>query len=318
MEPSGAPAGGKGDGPLPVLLNPRAGRADPDLPRRIAAALARAGRAAEVREVDPARLGEEVSRAAARGAPVVAVGGGDGSLLSAAQVLAGGRAALLPLPTGTLNHFARRLDVVDLETAVDALVGGRTVRVPLGTVGERVFLNTATFGVYAEVVRRRERLRPWLSKWPAAALALLLWLARLRRLEVEIEVDGERLRRLTPLVWVGIGYGSFPRVHESLEGPRGSTLEIVVLRPRGRLGILALLPRLLVERERPVRHPALEVLHARSLTIRAPRSVGITLDGEVMRLPPPLRVAIREDALRVVVPDPAPGTVAPPPRTGLA
>mgnify|MGYP006186398131 CR=1 FL=1 len=55
---------------------------------------------------------------------------------------------------------------------------------------DRVFLNTATFGVYAEVVRRRERLRPWLSKWPAAALALLLWLVRLRRLEVAAEFTG--------------------------------------------------------------------------------------------------------------------------------
>ena len=49
--------------------------------------------------------------AVSRGFDAVAVGGGDGTLSSAAEVLSGGRVPLGVLPLGTLNHFARDLGV---------------------------------------------------------------------------------------------------------------------------------------------------------------------------------------------------------------
>ncbi|MDP9348847.1 MAG: hypothetical protein M3P24_06865, partial [Gemmatimonadota bacterium] len=168
-----------------------------------------------------------------------------------------------------------------------------------------VFLNTATFGLYADVVRRRERLRRWLGKWPAAAVAFALRVVRMRRLEVVLDVDGKRLYRKTPLVWVGVGWGSFPRVHEAPEWRRSPDLEIVVLRPRGRFGVVGLLLRFvrhLLRGQRPVEDPALEVLHARQVLIRARRRIGVTLDGEVLRARSPVFVAVQDEALRVVTP----------------
>src|SRR5262245_33217461 len=54
-------------------------------------AFARAGVAADVRGVVPARLPEAVKAAVASDADVVVIGGGDGTLNSAAQVLTGGK-----------------------------------------------------------------------------------------------------------------------------------------------------------------------------------------------------------------------------------
>ncbi|CAN5790451.1 hypothetical protein BH23GEM6_BH23GEM6_01440 [soil metagenome] len=268
----------------------------------LATQLENAGVQARVHAVPAAQLAQRI-RSAARNADVVGVSGGDGTQMTAAGVLAGHRATLAPIPTGTLNHFARRIGLSDVDDAAAAILAGRTEMVPVGIADDLVFLNTATFGLYADVVRQREHLRPWLTKWPAAALALAGRLIRMRRLQVILEVEGTKLKRLTPLVWVGVGWGSFPRVHQAAERREQPDLEIVVLRPRGRFGIIPLGLRFLRHlrgRNRPVEDPALEVIHARSLLIRSREPIGVTLDGEAMRLQPPVFVGIVDNALRVV------------------
>ena len=294
MEPSAAQ-------PIEVLVNPRAGGEGAGL---AASLRERLGAGSRVRVVAAARLAEETAAVAAAGAPVLAVAGGDGSLVTAARVLAGTRTALAPLPTGTLNHFARRLGLTSLDDALRALAAGDTRAVPIGIVDDAVFLNTATFGLYADVVRRRERWRRWVSKWPAAAAAIILEMLRLRRLEMVLEVEGERIHRRTPLLWVGVGRGTFPRVLDAPDEDGRVDLEIVLLVPRGRFGIAGLLVRIvrLVRSHRPAADQALEIYHARSLLIRAPARVGVTLDGEVMRMEAPIFLSIQEDGLTVVAP----------------
>jgi len=286
---------------IDVFFNERAG-----LGRAAASDLAMqlegAGLQASVHAVPAHTLSERI-RAAALHADVVGVSGGDGTQMAAAGVLAGGDATLAPIPTGTLNHFARRVGLDNVEIAAAAILAGHTETVPIGIADDLIFLNTATFGLYADVVRQRERLRPWITKWPAAALALAGRFIRMRRLEVVLELEGTRLRRLTPLVWVGVGWGSFPRVHQAAERRENPDLEIVVLRPRGRFGIIPLGLRFLNHlrgRNRPVEDPALEVIHARSLLIRSKEPIGVTLDGEAMRLQPPVFIGIVDNALRVV------------------
>jgi diacylglycerol kinase family enzyme len=289
-------------GLLEVLANERAGLRGAAA-REIGEQLARAGVNARMRPVAPEDLEGALREVVAR-SEVVAVCGGDGTLLAAAEVLAGGPGALVPVPTGTLNHFARRVGVESVADAANALLAGRWEDVPVGIVDDRVFLNTATFGLYADVVRQRERLRPWFTKWPAATLALVARLIRMRRLQVTLEVQGERLERFTPLVWVGVGWGSFPRVHQAPERRGEPDLEIVVLRPRGRFGVVGLSFRFLrhlMRRDRPVQDPALEVIHARSLLIHSAERIGVTMDGEVRRLEGPVFIGVVDRALRVAV-----------------
>jgi diacylglycerol kinase family enzyme len=257
-----------------------------------------------MRIIPPRHLTDEVQRAIQEGHSRIAVSGGDGSIAAAASRLAGSSTALVPIPTGTLNNFSRRLGIARPAEAVEALRGGRVTTVPTGVLDDRIFLNTATFGLYADVVRRRERLRPLLSKWPAAVIGFLHALIRMRRLEAVVLIEGEHHRFSTPLLWVGVGWGSFPSVVEATERRRSPDLEIVVLSSTGRLGALALawrIARHLLWGKRPIQDRALRVMHARSLLIHAPHAVGITLDGEVLRGVPPLYVGVQDDALRVVV-----------------
>jgi diacylglycerol kinase family enzyme len=56
--------------------------------------------------------------------PVVGVAGGEGTVRTVAQPLAGGEMALAVLPMGSLNHFARRIGVPDLDAAAEAIANG--------------------------------------------------------------------------------------------------------------------------------------------------------------------------------------------------
>ncbi len=61
----------------------------------------------------------------------------------------------LVISAGTRNHFALDLglDREDPAAGLDALTDGEELRVDLGVIGGRTFVNNASFGAYAEVVR---------------------------------------------------------------------------------------------------------------------------------------------------------------------
>jgi diacylglycerol kinase family enzyme len=285
---------------IPVFLNDAAGL-DSTAPQELATRLG--NDLVAVRVVPPDQLVDEIRAAVRAGTPVVGVAGGDGTLRSAAAVIAGSSTVLACIPTGTLNHFAQRVGIRDLDDAAVALRNRVSRSVPVGTVQDSIFLNTLTFGEYPRIVRMRERFRPVLGKWPAAAVAFGIAFVTLRRVRVALNVEGDVLFRRTPFVWVGIGWGSFPRVHEAQERRSSPDLEITVLRSDRRASSLAFLSRLalrMLRSRQPVRDRAMDVLHSRSMTLDAARRIDATADGEVVRLRPPVEVGVRDAALRVL------------------
>jgi len=115
----------------------------------------------------PALLGE-----AAASARILGIAGGDGSVQLAAGLAADKGLPLLVIPAGTFNHFATDLGVRTMQDAVDALRHGDSVLVDVAMAGERTFLNTASTGVYVDLVRAREELEGRMGKWPAVLVAL--------------------------------------------------------------------------------------------------------------------------------------------------
>jgi undecaprenyl-diphosphatase len=125
-------------------------------------------------------------RAAAEGQGVKALGvwGGDGTVGTAAAAAVELSLPLLVLPGGTLNHFARDAGTSALEDAVEAASSGSAARADVGHVHverglagnpeklERIMLNTASIGLYPNLVRRREQLQPALGK-PLAGVAAM-------------------------------------------------------------------------------------------------------------------------------------------------
>jgi diacylglycerol kinase family enzyme len=290
---------------LIVLANPAAGKHS-ELEGAVQRAFDAVGLTARVARHRPAELLVAARRAAGRGDPVLAVFGGDGTHSLAAEALAGSETALAPLPGGTVNTFARRLGLDDLDAAARAVASGRWRRVPVGRAAERTFVSTATFGEYARVVRRRERLRRWLPKWPAAAVAFVLTATSLRHLDVVLEIDSAVLRRRTPLVWSGIGPGSFPLPQRAPPLRGDPPLEIAILRPGSRWQMTTLLlgfPVRMLAGEAARESPAFELLQSSCLRLSCHRAPGATLDGEPAFLRSPLGVTVLAGALRVVGPE---------------
>lgn len=97
---------------------------------------------------DPAHMGPTVRKSVQEGAPMVIVGGGDGSLSGTVDELVGSDCVFAVLPLGTANSFARTLGLpLDLEAAVAAIAGGRRRRVDLGVINGDYFVNSASIGL---------------------------------------------------------------------------------------------------------------------------------------------------------------------------
>ena len=93
-------------------------------------------------------------------ASTLGVAGGDGSLGPVAAVAVERKLPFVCIPYGTRNHFARDLGI-DRDDPVAALAAftGVERRVDVGRVGERLFLNNVSLGLYANLVHGRERHR---------------------------------------------------------------------------------------------------------------------------------------------------------------
>jgi diacylglycerol kinase family enzyme len=130
---------------------------------------------------DPAEL--------ARGAPDGPLGmaGGDGSLAAVAQVATDQGVPFVVVPFGTRNHFARDIGL-DRDDPIAALGAfeGRELRIDVGRVNGRLFLNNVSLGLYARLVHRREGHRRR-SEAFARLRALGLLLRRPGSLGVTIE-----------------------------------------------------------------------------------------------------------------------------------
>jgi undecaprenyl-diphosphatase len=123
---------------------------------------------------------------------VIGVYGGDGSVNAAAEVAYDVRKPLAVVPGGTLNHLARDLGLDSAEDVQRALEQGSAVEVDVAEIDGRPFLNTASFGSYAELVDARERLEGRYGKWPALLVALVKVLRE--REPVSVTIDGRERR----------------------------------------------------------------------------------------------------------------------------
>ncbi|MBO2446007.1 NAD(+)/NADH kinase [Actinomadura barringtoniae] len=114
---------------------------------------------AEVVVLDPDHpqdVAELARDAASRGADLLGVAGGDGTQALVAGVAAEKNLPFMVISAGTRNHFALDLglDREDPSTGLTALTGdGIEIRVDLGLIGDRVFVNNASFGAYAAIVQ---------------------------------------------------------------------------------------------------------------------------------------------------------------------
>jgi diacylglycerol kinase family enzyme len=180
------------------------------------------------------------------------------------------------------------------------VVEGRAVRMPVGAVNGRAFVNNVSIGIYPRFVRTRERLRPRLGYALANGVAGLHALWRLRRVRLDLEACGARRVRAVAGIWFGLGRGSF-QLPEDAEPIAARTLEVVLApgRTRARLVLDALRTVGSLRRGDPPHQAGIEVLHAPMVKLRSAGLLDLARDGEAERVTPPVTIMVLEGALRV-------------------
>lgn len=199
--------------------------------------------AAEVVTLDPGvDLAAELARRA-RSARAFGAVGGDGTVAAVAAAALRHRLPLAVFPAGTLNHFARDLGIGSSEDTVQALAAGDAVAVDVAAVNGVPYLNTAVIGVYPDLVRRRDQLRPQVGKWlgMAAAAGDVLYQQRPLRLFL----DGEPVEAWTLFVgngcyrWRGASPAWRPRLDDGWLDVRYLRADARLARARTVLSTLA-------------------------------------------------------------------------------
>ena len=237
----------------------------------------------------------------------IIVGGGDGSIRTAAAVLANSEVPLGILPMGTLNHFAKDLKIpLVLEEAVTIIAAGESRRIDLAEVNGQIFINNSSIGIYPYMVLERERRQrgDGMPKWPAMMLAGLKVLKNfpVRRLLIQGSDLTEPCR--SPCVFIGNNVYHFAGpAAGGRDRMDAGQLCLCVAKQETRLGMLRLGIRSIIGRFDQSRD--LRIMTLAEFVISSKRKrLLVASDGEIEILKSPLHYKIRPGALRILAPIP--------------
>ncbi|MFI8084514.1 diacylglycerol/lipid kinase family protein [Kitasatospora sp. NPDC086009] len=294
-----------------LIMNPRSGGGKVDRFALVERAEALGARVVLLDTATRVDVAELARRAVAEGADLLGVAGGDGTQATVAEVAAEHDLPFLVISAGTRNHFAMDLglDRDDPARCLNALTDGVELRVDLGTVGGRAFVNTASFGAYAEIVQTPQ-YRDAKAGSALSALPDLLLGHSGHALEAVL-ADGTRLTGQQALL---VSNNPYTAPEPTVVGNRRPRLDRATLGVVGiRVGNASQAAAVAL---RGSRAAGLRVLTAPRVVVDADAGrISVAVDGEALRLPTPVTCAVRPGALRVLVPRDRPG--APPARPAM-
>jgi diacylglycerol kinase family enzyme len=242
------------------------------------------------------------------GADLLGVAGGDGTQALVAGIAAARDVPMMVISAGTRKHFALDLglDRDDPASCLSALTDGVELRIDLGLIGNRTFVNNASFGAYAQVVQSPayrddksgttlQMLPDLLSGHKGAHLVI--------RVDGQVILDGPQAVLVSNIRYETgdiAGIGRRARLDQGVLGVVGVKIENAAQAA----GLL----------RRAQRSRNVTVLTAREVVIDADQpQIPVGIDGESVLMPTPVHCTIRPLSLRVRVPRDRPGVPDPRP-----
>lgn len=291
-----------------VLLNAAAGNG-PETWARLGTHFKRFGIEADMLDTRNADIAALARTAIASSPDAVIAGGGDGTVSAVASSLAHTGVKLGVLPLGTLNHFAKDLGIPsEIEGAIELVATGAVRDIDLGEVNGRLFINNSSIGVYPRLVRHREeqRLHLGIGKWPALLIAAFKVFRRFPDFRVEMVSEGVKVSRRTPFVFVGNNEYAIDlftiRNRKALDQ---GVLNVYTANRGGRYEMMRLFVRALTGRLDQGRDFTTFTLPGLVISTRRRRPATVALDGELVKISPPLVYKSRPGALRIIAPQPS-------------
>ena len=269
------------------------------------------GPRADLRRFGPGTsIAGTVRKALDEGFDAIIAAGGDGTVVSVAHAMTGQDVPMGVLPLGTFNYFARGLGLPeDPAEAARAILEGTAQAASVGEVNGQVFLNNASLGLYPYILERREvtyrrfgRSRA-LAYWTVARTFLNLRRPRPRA----ITANGVTRTLRTPLIFAA--RSAYQLREFGLSGAQAvdrDHIALFVLHETTRLGMFRMAWRLLRRKIRDGED--VDIIVTDRVEIRAAHGVElVAYDGEKRRTEVPVTIAVRRNALNVIMPGPAVG-----------
>jgi len=254
-------------------------------------------------EVKKSRRAPKYARqAAAKGADVLFVWGGDGTVQRCIDAVAGTDTAVAILPAGTANLLAANLNVPhDLAEAVRAGLHGDRRRIDTGSVNGERFTVMAGAGFDARMISDADRgTKDRLGR--VAYIVTGIRNLRARRVRATVKVDGKPFfeGKVACVLAANVGkilggVEAFPQAQ-----PDNGYLELGVVTARDPVQWARTFGRLALGN--PERSPFANVTRGKKVTIRFAEKVRYELDGGARPARRKLRVKVHPSSVTVCVP----------------
>lgn len=283
-----------------LIVNPKARRGTGSIASAVSV-LNKGGVEVTEEAAGPHETLSEMIRRRASDFDLVILGGGDGTLNTAAPGLVDAGLPLGVLPLGTANDFARTVGIPDDPAkAAELIATGAPSPIDLGEVNGHLFFNVASIGFSAELAADlTEHAKKRWGKLGYGIVAARL-LARSRLFSAHLDHDGttEKIRTMQVSVGNGRHYGGGMTVEENATADDGM-LDFYSLEVDHWWRLLALLPSL--RKGTHGRWDDVRAFRTTEVTIRTSKPRPVNTDGELCTTTP-AHFRIRPKALQVFTP----------------
>jgi YegS/Rv2252/BmrU family lipid kinase len=249
---------------------------------------------------DPDKIEPTILSAIAR-APMVIIGGGDGTLSTNVDFFVGTDTVFAFVPLGTANSFAGTLGIPkDIDSAIDVIANGVRKRIDLGLIDGDYFVNAAAIGISPMIAQTvPHKLKRYLGI--VGYLIWALWCAmRFRPFRVIIEhEDGRR-----DTLWateVRIANGTHHGGVELIESQQLDSGEIVIQAVTGKSVWRLAWSWLAMILKLRARHGTTCEFRGKTMTLDTRPRLKISVDGEVAAKTP-VTVSVARRAIEIAAP----------------
>ena len=242
---------------------------------------------------------------ARRNIDVVLVGGGDGTISSAAARMRGKKKALAILPAGTMNLFARGLAIPQsLDAAIEAFANGKVTAVDIASADGEPFVHQFSVGMHAKMIHLRDKMEfgSRLGKIRASARAAYATLGNPPKMDVTLVIGEAEVTARASAIGVTnnlFGEGHLPYA----DNPAGGVLGIYLTVARQKGELMKFMLNVARGKWRDNEHVEIHQTDKVQLKIRSRRrKLYAAMDGELVDLKPHTSIEIHPKALKVLVP----------------
>jgi diacylglycerol kinase (ATP) len=224
-----------------------------------------------------------IAKDQSRGYSAVIAAGGDGTVLEVANGLTETDIPLGILPLGSGNDFARAMNITvgfsRLEEALSIITGKAPSLVDLARFNGRVFLNVASVGFDAEIVRGLHQIKRFVKGKAAYLISVFIRLLTYKPKDINLSIDGKCISAKIFLTAVcnGISYGG-----GLLVNPNGSTtdgmLDVILIKPVPRYMVPFLLFKF--AKGKYLDLPFVTTFKCKEVKISSNESLAVNVDGE--------------------------------------